>query len=81
MYLENNGDCTSSKIQFERSFFMILQCKFEDHGFQEQLILKEFGIKQNICVMIILSNISREIKKINMLHYFFGKIQFFKKIG
>jgi hypothetical protein len=81
MYLENNGDRTSSKTRFERRSFMVLQYKFEDHGFQEQLILKKFGIKQNIRVMIIFSNISREVKKINMLHYLFRKIQLPKKIG
>jgi len=63
MYLENNGDSTSSKTGLERSPFMNLNCKFEEQELQEHLVLKEFGIKQNMHVMISFSNIPREAKK------------------
>lgn len=44
---------------------MILQYKFEEHGLQELLIPREFGIKQNLRVIISFSNNAREVKKNN----------------
>ena len=81
MYLENNGGCTSSKTRFERSLFMILHCKFEKQGLQEQLVLKEFGIKQNMRVMISFSNIPGEVKKKASCITFLARFNFPRELG
>ena len=42
--------------------FMVFQCKFISAGFAELAVLREFGIKENIHVMISFSNVSNEYK-------------------